>query len=332
MDAATHALTGYMMARAGLNKGLGKWGDRAAVAAAIFPDLDLLSNLFGTEAGLKFHRSLTNSIFLLVPFSLFFAWILCRISGVRKFWSFFGVWLAVVCVHTFQDLITSYGTMILTPFSDHRFALDWVFILDPCLDLILLIPLIISYFCKGRALALCKFSLGMALLYIGFCSYNHSRALSLTADFVREKGLRPLATAALPQPLSPFFWENFILTDQKIYCAQVNLIGREVPLGGNAENPERQTPSDDLPLSRLRYAEWEKFDPSPWVEKARSLNGAKTFFWFARFPVVRDQGVINGKRRIEFIDLRFCSLGGSTHFMYVVDFDGAGKVVFQGFL
>ena len=332
MDTATHALTGYVMARAGLNRGLGKWGDRAAVAAAIFPDLDLLSNLFGTEAALRFHRSLTNSIFLLVPFSLFFAWILCRISGIRKFRSFFGLWLGVVSVHTFQDLITSYGTMILSPFSDRRFALDWVFILDPYLASTLLIPLIISYFWRGKALTLAKFSLGMAFLYIGFCSYNHSRALSLTGDFAREKGLRPLATAALPQPFSPFCWENYILTGQKIYCGWVNLIGREAPQAGGPENLGGQIRPFDPPFSPLRYAEWERFDPSPWVASARSLNGAKTFFWFARFPVVRDRGVINGKRRIEFIDLRFYSLGGSNHFTYVVDFDGAGKVVFQGFL
>ena len=332
MDTATHALTGYMMARAGLNRGLGKWGERAAVAAAIFPDLDLISNLFGTEAALRYHRSLTNSIFLLVPFSLFFAWVSCRISGIRKFWSFFCLWLVVMSVHTFQDLITSYGTMILSPFSDHRFALDWVFILDPYLASTLLIPLIISYFWGRKALTLARLSLGMAALYIAVCAGSHSWALSLTGDFAREKGLRPLAIAALPQPFSPFCWENYILTDEKIYCGWVNLIGREVPPAGNPGNPGGQFLPRYPPISHLRYAEWERFDPSPWVEKARILNGAKTFFWFARFPVVQDRGVINGNRRIEFLDLRFHSLGRNNHFVYVVDFDRTGKVVFQGFL
>ncbi len=330
MDTATHALTGYIISRAGLNRGLEKWGDRAAVAAAIFPDLDLLSNLFGTEAALKYHRSLTNSIFLLVPFSLFFALVSCRISGIRKFWNFFWIWLGVMGVHTFQDLITSYGTMILSPFSNHRFSLDWVFIVDPYLTSTLLIPLIVSYLWRRKALALARISLGMAALYIGGCAYHHSWALSLTGDFVQERGLRPVAIASLPQPLSPFCWENYILTDQKIYCGWVNLIGREDPPTGNPKNSWDRFLPHYPPISQLRYGEWEKFDPSPWVEKARSLDGVKTFFWFARFPVVQDRGVINGNRRVEFFDLRFHSL--SNHFRYVVDFDGNGKVAFQGFL
>ena len=332
MDTATHALTGYVLARAGLNAGLGRWGDRAAVAAAIFPDLDLISNLFGTEAALKYHRSLTNSLFLVVPFSLFFAWALCRISGIRRFWSFFWIWLVVVSVHTFQDLITSYGTMIFSPFSDHRFTLDWLFIVDPYLTSTLLIPLIISFLWGRRAPALARLSLGMAALYIGVCAYNHSWALSLTGDFAREKGLKPVAIASLPQPLSPFCWENFLLTDQKIYSGGVNLVGREELSRDNPENFWGRFLPYYPPISRLRYEEWERFDPSPWVEKARSLNGVKTFFWFARFPVVQDRGMINGNRRVEFFDLRFHSVGRSKYFRYMVEFDGTGKIVFQGFL
>ncbi len=332
MDTATHALTGYMLARAGLNRGLGKWGDRAAVAAAIFPDLDLVSNLLGTEAALKYHRSLTNSVFLIVPISLFFAWALCRISGLRKFWSFFWVWLGVVSVHTFQDLITSYGTMILSPFSDHRFTLDWLFIVDPYLTSTLLIPLIVSYLWRRKEATLARLSLVMAALYIGVCAYNHSWALSLAGDFAREKGLKPEAIASLPQPLSPFRWENYLLTDQKIYRGGVNLISQEDSPTGSPNNFWGRFLPYYPPISRLRYEEWKRFDPSPWVEKARSLSGGKTFFWFARFPVVQDRGMINGNRRVEFFDLRFHSLGRSNHFRYVVDFDGTGKIAFQGFL
>jgi hypothetical protein len=42
--------------------------------------------------------------------------------------------------------------------------------------------------------------------------------------------------------------------------------------------------------------------------------------------------MVNGNRRVEFFDLRFHSLGRSDHFRYVVEFDGTGKIAFQGFL
>lgn len=74
------------------------------------------------------------------------------------------------------------------------------------------------------------------------------------------------------------------------------------------------------------------FDDSPWVEKAWQIGETKRFFRFARFPVGRDLGVGNGKRRVEFFDLRFGQLGGRRPFRYVVDFDEAGRVAFQRFL
>jgi hypothetical protein len=86
------------------------------------------------------------------------------------------------------------------------------------------------------------------------------------------------------------------------------------------------------PISRIQYREWDRFENSPWVEKALRLEGVKTFYWFARFPVARDRGVVNGNQRVEFFDLRFGSIEGRRPFLYVVEFDGGGNVVFQGFL
>jgi len=55
----------------------------------------------------------------------------------------------------------------------------------------------------------------------------------------------------------------------------------------------------------LSTEDMHRFDNSPWVEKALKLEGAKIFFWFTRFPIVRDRGIVDRKRRVEFIDLHF---------------------------
>jgi len=332
MDTTTHALAGYVIARAGLNRSTGKWGTVAAVAAAVFPDLDLVLRLFGTEFSLKYHRALTNSVLLVVPVALLFAWLFVRVSKVRKFWSFFLIWTIVMCAHTFLDLATSYGTMLLSPFWDCRFSLDWLFIIDIFLVSALLLPLVVSFFWRRKKTVFARIALAMAVLYIGLCAWSHSRALSLIARYVRENNLAPLAIASLPQPLSPFNWANLVLTEEKVYQGLVNLVASEDETTASSKDFLARFKASYQPVSQLRYRQWQRFDESPWVERALGLKEAKTFFWFARFPIVRDGGVVDGKHRVEFIDLRFGSVGTRRPFRYVLDFDESGKVVFKGFL
>ncbi len=332
MDTTTHALAGYMIVKTGLSKDTGKWGTIAGVSAAIFPDVDLVMMPFlPAEYSLQFHRNLTNSVFLIIPFSMFFAWLFVKISGVRRFWTFFLIWVIEILAHTFLDLITSYGTMILSPLSNYRFALDWVFIIDLLLVSTFLFPLIALHIWKKWGQTLARVSVVLAALYVALCAYNHSWALSLAKSYAVQKGLVTEKLASLPQPLSPFNWGNYILTEERIYQGFVNLIGAEDKSTGGKNFLSRFLHSYQ-PISQLQYQEWGRFDNSPWVEKALRLEAVKTFYWFARFPVARDRGIVNGNHRVEFFDLRFGSIGGRKPFLYVVDFDLEGNVAFQGFL
>jgi inner membrane protein len=226
MDTITHGLAGYAVAKTGLTRDTGRWGVIAGVTASVFPDVDnLLRSLYGTEFILKHHRGLTNSVLLVVPFSLLFAWLFVKISGKRRFQTFFLIWLVEILVHTFLDLITSFGTMILSPLSSYRFALDWVFIIDLFLTGILLIFSIVTMIWRTRSKTLARVAVALAAAYILLCAGNHLWALSLTKSYAREHKLKPEKIASLPQPLSPFHWANYIVTDDTIYQGMVNLIG-----------------------------------------------------------------------------------------------------------
>jgi inner membrane protein len=333
MDTTTHALAGYVIAKTGIGQDTGRWGTIAGVSAAILPDVDLLLGFLGTEFSLKYHRSLTNSLFLIIPLSLILAWLFVEISKRRRFRVFFAIAVVELLAHSFLDLVTSYGTMVLSPFSNYRFALDWVFIFDLFLVSTLLLPQVGLYFWKRKSQTLARVSVGLATIYIALCGYNHSRSLSLAKGYVREAGLVATKVASLPQPFSPFRWGNYILTEEKIYQGFVDLIRvneKRLPRGGN-----RWTRffGRYQPVSRLQYAKIKRFDDSPWVERALQLKGVKTFYWFARFPIARDNGIVNGSRRVEFFDLRFGLVDGMRRpFLYVVDFDKEGEVAFQGFL
>jgi len=333
MDTTTHALAGYIIAKTGIGRDTGKWGTIAGVSAALLPDADLVLAFLGTEFSLKYHRNLTNSVFLMIPFSLVLAWVFVKISKMRRFWTFFLIGVVEILAHTFLDLATSYGTMILSPFSDRRFTLDWLFIVDFFLAGAFLIPLVALHLWKGRSQSLARISVTLAALYIGLCAYNHSWALSLARDFIGREGLVAEEVASLPQPLSPFRWGNYIVTEKEIYRGFVNLIGRGEQDPAHGGNFLTRFLARYQPISRLQYGRLEKFDSSAWVENALGLEGVKRFYWFARFPVARQSVDANGNHRVEFFDLRFGIIDGMRRpFLYVVDFDREGNVVFQGFL
>jgi inner membrane protein len=333
MDTTTHALAGYLIVKTGLNRDTGRWGTIAGIAGSVFPDVDGILGIFlGTEFMIKYHRNLTNSIFLAVPFSVLFAWVSVRLSGTKRFWSFFLIVLVEVLAHTFMDLITSYGTMILSPLSKSRFSLDWVFIIDPYFSLTLLFSIIALFICKKKATLIARISLILVALYICLCAYNHSWALNLAKRYAAEKALDAQRVASLPQPLSPFFWGNYILTERRVHAGFVNLIGDRERVRRSDGGFLGRFFSRYQPIRLIQYRSWDRLDDSVWVQRALKLEGVRTFLWFARFPVARYKGVIDGKNRVEFFDLRFGLLAARRPFLYGVDFDQEGTVVFQGFL
>jgi hypothetical protein len=163
------------------------------------------------------------------------------------------------------------------------------------------------------------------------CAGNHFWALSLTKKYAHARGLKPENTASIPQPLSPFHWANYIVTDDTIYRGLVNLIGVQERTANTEGNIFGQVWSRYQPVNKLSYEPWYRFDDSPWVEKALSLEGVETFLWFARFPVVKYDGSSNGRHRVTFFDLRFAAIDGRKPFLYEVIFDSSGEIVFQGF-
>lgn len=333
MDPLTHAVAGYAIVKSGLNRDTGRWGTIAGVTASLFPDADSLLGLFlGTEFTIKYHRYLTNSLFLAVPFSLLSAWLFVKLSKIRKFRSFFIIWLVEILAHTFLDLATSYGTMVFSPFSNDRITLDWVFIIDPFLFSIFFLPVVALWIFQKKARTIARCSLALAALYICLCAANHFWALSLARTHAIEKGLVVERLASLPQPFSPFYWGNYIATEEKIYVGLVNLIGTHRRNANPDASPFRNFLARYQPIQYLRYRPWERYEASPWVKKALELEGVQTFLWFARFPVARYNGVVDARHRVTLYDLRFGALGGRRPFQYRVDFDQAGSIVQEGFI
>ena len=130
MDSLTHTLTGGVIARAIDDEKVGNWGTIAGLAMGTFPDSDFILGLINGEFYLKYHRDFTHSLILIPFYALFFSWVFVKLSKRPYFWSFYKICLSALVSHVLLDLFTSYGTMIFSPFFDHRYAWDLLFIID----------------------------------------------------------------------------------------------------------------------------------------------------------------------------------------------------------
>lgn len=340
VDTVTHTLTGAVIAKAIHDERLGRWGSVAGLAMGFFPDSDFVLRLFNRQFYLEYHRDFTHSILLIPLYALFFSWLFVRMSKRPHFWGFYKICLPVLISHVVLDLLTSYGTMVLSPFFEHRFSWDLVFIVDLAFSGILFFPWMVSRFWKERAHWICRGSLFGVGLYIFLCGVQHQKAIGLTEAFAKNLGEEVVQVASLPQPFSPFRWANYVETRTHVYQGFVGLRLKESPQFPKGAEESQSNFSLSFgrlrslyqPPEKVRYQSYPKGLNSPWVEKARNTKGVKFYYWFAKFPVVKGVHSEDGKHRVEFMDVRFLLPGIRTPFVYYVEFDDSGRMLSEGFL
>jgi len=135
VDTLTHALSGALLARATAPKDAPPRSLPRRIAAGFFacaaPDLDFVVSFVGPVDYLANHRGVTHSLILLPLWALVLSWVLAKIlrepRGAR---ALYGVTAMGLALHIAGDVITSYGTMVLAPFSDWRAQIGTTFIID----------------------------------------------------------------------------------------------------------------------------------------------------------------------------------------------------------
>ena len=145
MDSITQGLLGAAVAEAGFGKKLGHRAMLVGALCGLLPDLDIVSGAFGPWASMIHHRGLTHSVFFAAAAAPALGWLAWRANkrtGTHATWSFLAWWSVVT--HPILDLFTSYGTQLLAPFSDKRFALDAIPIVDPIYSVPLIIALLVA--------------------------------------------------------------------------------------------------------------------------------------------------------------------------------------------
>lgn len=268
MDPVTHAASGAVAYFALKNRPATLWGPLIAALACASPDIDLCFIRTPLEF-LQLHRGITHSFAGSIGLGLAIAilsWPLWRAATPER-WHFGKVWLfgiAMVWLHMWLDVVTTYGTMIFLPFSHYRVRLNAIFIIDLCITL----PLLWAIWRWRTHRTLMLLTLAWTFFYpsVGIVAnlWHTSQWQTRLADVEGATGKLTI----LPDAFAPFFWRvlyeqntdsGLVVKDQSI-----NVLGeaRATSFEKTAANPE---------LTRLLVAD--------------SISG-ETYFNFAILPVM----------------------------------------------
>lgn len=131
MDTLTHTLVGSAISDGWFRRRLGPVATPFALVMSALPDIDILTYFIAPEYAWMHHRGYTHSFLPMLVASPVFGYAGYRIAKKNGSWFLWSL-LAVLCLfsHTIIDLVTSWGTMPLLPFSSARISWDVAPILD----------------------------------------------------------------------------------------------------------------------------------------------------------------------------------------------------------
>lgn len=205
MDTVTQAALGAAIGLAGWRR----HGRRAAAFGALcglMPDFDIFLGMGDDWQGLLTHRAWTHSLLVLPVLAVPVGWAGWAALGRRgrpASWVHLAFWALVT--HPLLDVHTTYGTQLLAPLSDQRFAIDAVAILDPLYTLPLLASLVYGLRRRAdsvRAPRLAAVALLWGVVYLGVGLAWTAKAQSVFATSLRSRGFEP---TELRTPVSFFF-------------------------------------------------------------------------------------------------------------------------------
>ncbi len=323
MDPLTHALTSYALVRAALPKPA-RGTTLLVVVAGLAPDLDMLSEVAGRSAGLRWGGAAMHSVVgatataVLLAFC-FRAWQRQRSGDGGSYVSALGLAALGIAAHVLLDLTNSNGLALLWPFRTGRTAWNFTLLLDPILLTVLLLTLLLPGLFRmvseeigartgesaGRGWAI------VALTFLSlFCAarfFLHARAETLLGAS-RYHDRAPLHCGAFPDSANPFHWQGVVETDASIEEVEV-LVGP-----GADFNPDR---------SRTYY----KPEASLALEAAREAPDAARFLALARFPSASMERTADGFR-VDFRDIGFSTLRNLRGYYFAeVELDAQARVL-----
>ena len=221
MDTLTHMALGATIGQA---IGHQKFGGKALIfgaLAGLAPDLDVFATPFLGEFGSwKYHRAFTHSIWFVALFGSLSGWLLWRHYGrqAKHLYAWIFTMLLATLAHPLLDFCTIYGTQLLAPFSNHRFEISAISIIDPVYTLILFASILTIYSKRLRvhARSIATATIILTTSYIGFGYYLNHRAEDIAIAQLQEQKISYKDVKAYTTIFQPFMRRIVVRDDDMI--------------------------------------------------------------------------------------------------------------------
>lgn len=193
--------------------------------SALTPDLDvLIRSSTDPLLFLEYHRGFTHSLIFIPMGGLICAIVLHYAYGRQKQFRFRKTLLFCTlgyATHALLDACTTYGTLLLWPFSYERFAWNTVSVVDPGFTVPILMLLIIASFRKKPGLARVAFA--WALIYPAIGLIQRDRAAEIGAKLAADRGHVPIRLEAIPSFANLLVWKIVYETEDRFFVDAVRV-------------------------------------------------------------------------------------------------------------
>ncbi|MFT7286043.1 MAG: inner membrane protein [Halieaceae bacterium] len=301
MDPITQGALGAALPQSVARKGRMGLAILCGVAAGMAPDLDvLIRSADDPLLFLEYHRQFTHSLIFIPVGAGLVAACLWLLLGRYRDWplrEMFFYCLLGYATHALLDACTTYGTMLLWPFSDRRFAWNSVSIIDPLLTLPLLALVGLSRWRRWRWPAALAMVWVVAYLLLG--TVMRDRAQELGRELAVQRGHLATEVAAKPSFANILLWKTVYREDGYYYVDAVRLGPRP------RSYPGRRIAALDL---RRDF---------PWLDP-QSVQGrdVERFRWFSNGYLAADPRF---PKRI--MDLRYSLLPNEIRPLWSIELD-----------
>ena len=213
---------------------------------------------------------------------------------------FLTVWLAAFlgyATHGLLDACTTYGTLLLWPFSDVRIAWNNIAVIDPLFTLPLLFAIVWGL--VRRSTWAPRIGLAWALTYLCLGLLQHNRAAAVGESLAVERGHEGVAVSAKPTLGNVLLWKVIYRHEGRFWvdAVRVGLDTRVYP-GGS-------------------IAQFNAGADLPWLDSAsQQARDLERFRWFSS-----DYLAMDTDNPLLVVDMRYSLLPNEIKGLWGIEFD-----------
>lgn len=301
MDPLTQAVIGSVASQQYAKKQYFIIASMLGFFSGMAPDLDILIHS-DTDPLLyiEYHRHFTHSL-VFIPFGsllcavFFYYTITRRVNfGFRRTWLFCALGYAT---HALLDACTTYGTQLLWPFLNTRFAWNTISIIDPLFTLPLLVLIITAAVKRSRFIA--RLALVWVVVYTLLGVIQRERAEAIGWQLAESRGHQPVSLEAKPSFANLLVWKIVYTTEQGYYIDALKVgASHKVYEGGYIKKLDIQ----------------EAF---PWLDlNSQQAKDIERFRWFSNGYIALSPNHVN-----RVVDIRYSMIPNEINALWGVQLD-----------